>query len=43
MKQKSTQDYVAPECEIYSMIPEKGFITSSESSFETEEPEIEIW
>lgn len=40
-KKRQTNDYVAPECEVYPIIPEKGVFQSN--SFETEEPDIEVW
>lgn len=42
MKKIKTCDYVAPECEEYSMIPEKG-VFMSDNLIETETPDVETW
>ncbi len=42
MKKITTCDYVAPECEEYSMIPEKG-VFLSDNLIETETPDVETW
>lgn len=42
MKKIKTSDYVTPECEQYSMIPEKG-VFLSDNLIETETPDVETW